>query len=115
MIAVALAINTVIYAPIAWLTRPTETVPANAWASMVVLGVVCTALAFVFLFALIGEVGAPRAQVITYINPAVALLLGVLVLGEPLTLGIAIGFPLVLIGSWLATRGGPVIEAEPHP
>ena len=56
------------------------------------LGVVCTAVAFVFLFALIGEVGAPRAQVITYINPAVALLLGVLVLGEPLTLGIAIGF-----------------------
>jgi drug/metabolite transporter (DMT)-like permease len=115
VIAVALAINTVIYAPIAWLTRPTETVPASAWASMLVLGVVCTALAFVFLFALIGEVGAPRAQVITYVNPAVALLLGVLVLGEPLTLGIAIGFPLVLVGSWLATRGGPVIEAEPHP
>ncbi len=79
------------------------------------LGVLCTALAFVFLFALIGEVGAPRAQVITYINPAVALVLGVLVLGEPLTLGIAIGFPLVLVGSWLATRGGPAVEAEPHP
>ena len=115
VIAAALAINAVIYAPFAWVTRPTEPVPGNAWASMAVLGVLCTALAFVFLFALIGEVGAPRAQVITYINPAVALLLGVLVLGEPLTLGIVIGFPLVLVGSWLATRGGAPVEAEPHP
>lgn len=115
VIAAALALNTVIYAPIAWLTRPTEPVPASAWASMVVLGVLCTAVAFVFLFALIVEVGAPRAQVITYINPAVALLLGVVLLGEPLTLGIAIGFPLVLAGSWLATRGGTSTAAEPHP
>ena len=67
------------------------------------------------LLAHIREVGAPRAQVITYITPAVALLLGVVLLGEPLTLGIAIGFPLVLVGSWLATRGGPLLEAEPHP
>lgn len=115
VIAAALAINTLIYAPFAWFARPTEAVPPEAWASMAVLGVLCTALAFVFLFALIGEVGAPRAQVITYINPAVALLLGVLVLGEPITLGIALGFPLVLVGSWLATRGGPYVEAEPHP
>jgi drug/metabolite transporter (DMT)-like permease len=115
VIAAALAINTLIYAPVAWISRPTEAVPATAWASMAVLGVLCTALAFVFLFALIGEVGAPRAQVITYVNPAVAVVLGVIVLGEPITLGIAIGFPLVLIGSWLATRGGPSLEAEPHP
>jgi drug/metabolite transporter (DMT)-like permease len=115
VIAAALAINTVIYAPLAWIARPTGTVPASAWVSMVVLGVLCTAVAFVLLFALIGEVGAPRAQVITYVNPAVALLLGVLVLGEPVTLGIVIGFPLVLVGSWLATRGGSPVESEPHP
>jgi drug/metabolite transporter (DMT)-like permease len=115
VIAVALAINTLIYAPLGWLARPTSPVPGSAWASMAVLGVLCTALAFVILFALIGEVGAPRAQVITYVNPAVAVVLGVLVLGEPLTLGIAIGFPLVLVGSWLATRSGPSVEAEPHP
>ncbi len=82
---------------------------------MAVLGVLCTAVAFVFLFALIAEVGAPRAQVITYVNPAVAVVLGVIVLSEPITLGIVIGFPLVLAGSWLATRGGNVaVEAEPH-
>ena len=115
VIAAALGINTIIYAPIAWVTRPTAPVPGTAWASMVVLGAVCTALAFVALFALIGEVGAPRAQVITYVNPAVAFMLGVLVLNEPITLGIALGFPLVLLGSWLATRGGPMVEAEPHP
>ncbi len=115
VIAAALAINTVIYLPFGILQWPTGTVPVSAWLSLVVLGVVCTALAFVMLFMLIAEIGAPRAQVITYINPAVAVVLGVLVLSEPVTLGIAIGFPLVLIGSWLGTRSGPVVEAEPHP
>lgn len=116
VIAASLGINAILYAPLAWLTRPTGDVPAEAWASMVVLGILCTAVAFVVFFALIGEVGAPRAQVITYINPAVAVVLGVVVLAEPITLGIVIGFPLVLLGSWLATRGGnAAVEAEPHP
>lgn len=115
VIAVALAINTVIYLPFGITQWPTETVPASAWLSVIVLGLLCTAVAFVLLFALISEVGAPRAQVITYINPAVAVVLGVLVLSEPVTLGIAIGFPLVLLGSWLGTRGGAAVEAEPHP
>jgi drug/metabolite transporter (DMT)-like permease len=116
VIAASLAVNSVIYAPFGWISRPTGPVPASAWWSMAVLGVLCTAVAFVLLFALIGEVGAPRAQVITYVNPAVAVVLGIVVLAEPMTLGIAIGFPLVLVGSWLATRGGRVeIEAEPHP
>lgn len=115
VIAAALAINTVIYLPFGILQWPTQPVPASAWLSLVVLGVVCTALAFVMLFMLIAEIGASRAQVITYINPAVAVILGVLVLSEPITLGIAIGFPLVLIGSWLGTRSGPAVEAEPHP
>lgn len=115
VIAAALAINTVIYLPFGILQWPTQPVPASAWLSLVVLGVVCTALAFVMLFMLIAEIGASRAQVITYINPAVAVILGVLVLSEPVTLGIAIGFPLVLIGSWLGTRSGPAVEAEPHP
>ena len=49
------------------------------------------------------EVGPARSTVITYINPAVAILLGVVLLGEPFTVGIAIGFPLILLGSWMAT------------
>ena len=116
VIAASLAINAVLYAPLAWFTRPPGEVPAEAWVSMAVLGLLCTAIAFVVFFALIGEVGAPRAQVITYINPAVAVVLGVAILSEPITLGILVGFPLVLLGSWLATRGGnPAVEAEPHP
>lgn len=67
------------------------------------LGVFCTAAAFVLFFALIAEVGPARATVITYINPVVAIALGALVLDEPLTLGMAIGFPLVIAGSILGT------------
>lgn len=115
VVAAALGINTVIYLPFGILQWPTTPVPASAWLAVVVLGLVCTAAAFVLLFMLIGEVGAPRAQVITYINPAVAVVLGVVVLSEPVTIGIAIGFPLVLLGSWLGTRSGPALEAEPHP
>ena len=62
-----------------------------------------TALAFVLFFELIGEVGPARSTVITYINPAVAIALGVALLGEPVTLGMLVGFPLILAGSWLAT------------
>jgi drug/metabolite transporter (DMT)-like permease len=72
--------------------------------SMAVLGVVCTALAFVLFFALIAAIGPVRATVITYINPAVAALLGVAVLHENFTAGMAVGFVLVIAGSVLATR-----------
>ncbi len=114
VIAVSLTINAVIYAPFAWATRPTEPVPAVAWGSTILLGALCTALAFIIFFALIAEVGPSRTTLITYVNPAVAVLLGILVLGEPITLGLVIGFPLVLLGSYLATRRAPVVESEPH-
>lgn len=115
VIAMALVINTAIYAPFAALTWPSQPVPAMAWWAVIALGLVCTALAFILFFALIAEVGPARTTVITYINPAVAVVLGVVVLSEPITWGIALGFPLVLLGSWLATRRGPVVEQEPHP
>ena len=114
MIAASLVINLFIYAPLAWVTRPTAPVPASAWWSVAALGLLCTALAFIIFFALIAEVGPSRTTFITYINPAVAVILGVIVLSEPITLGIIIGFPLVLIGSWMATRKAPAIESEPH-
>jgi len=72
--------------------------------SVLVLSIVCTAIAFVFFFALIAEIGPVRATVITYINPAVAAVLGVIVLRDNFTVGMAIGFVLVLAGSVLATR-----------
>jgi drug/metabolite transporter (DMT)-like permease len=78
-------------------------IPAAAGWSVVGLGILCTAVAFVLFFELIAEVGPARATVITYINPAVAIVLGAVVLNEPLTLGMAIGFPLVILGSILGT------------
>ena len=76
----------------------------ESWISLVVLGVVCSAIAFVIFFALIKEIGAARATLITYLNTLVALLLGIVFLGEPITLGLLIGLPLVLIGSWFAGK-----------
>jgi drug/metabolite transporter (DMT)-like permease len=81
--------------------------------SVVGLAVVCTALAFLLFFALIAEVGPVRATVITYVNPAVAAVVGVAVLSEHITAGMVIGFALVLAGSVLATRRGPGAVAKP--
>ena len=82
-----------------------------ALVSIAVLGIVCTAVAMLLMFYLVNHAGASRATVITYINPVVATLLGVLVLDEPLGIGGAIAFGLILLGSWLAT-GGRVAPAS---
>lgn len=84
---------------------PSSLPSAKALISIAVLGVVCTAIAMLLMFYLVHHAGAARASVITYINPAVATLLGVLVLNEHLGLGGFIAFALILLGSWLATRG----------
>jgi drug/metabolite transporter (DMT)-like permease len=76
-----------------------------------ILGVVCTALAFLVFAALIDEVGPVRATVITYFYPAVAAVLGVLVLHEDFSPAMAIGFALVILGSTLATRTSRPAEA----
>ena len=76
----------------------------DSWLALIGLGAICSALAFVLFFALIKEIGAARATLIVYINTLVALLLGVLFLSEPITPGLLIGLPLVLIGSWLAGK-----------
>lgn len=104
VIAGSLTIATIIYAPFAALTWPQHALDLTEWTAIGMLGVVCTAIAFIVFFALVAEVGPARTTVITYLNPAVALILGVIVLGEPITPGLLIGFPLVLLGSYLATR-----------
>jgi drug/metabolite transporter (DMT)-like permease len=71
----------------------------------VFLGLVCTAVAFVIFIVLISEAGTSRATVITYINPVVALALGVAVLGERPGTGAVAGLLLILAGSWLSTDG----------
>jgi drug/metabolite transporter (DMT)-like permease len=102
--AVALALTALVYLPLAVVQLPRHWPPLNVIGSVVGLSVVCTAAAFLLFFLLIAEVGAVRATVITYVNPAVAVLLGVTLLNEPFTVGITVGFALVLAGSVLATR-----------
>ena len=112
VIAWSLLVAGLIYLPVvayevvndSWRAPGVIEVSQNAILSVVALGVLCSAIAFVALFALIKEVGPTRTTVITYINPAVAIILGVIVLSESITTGILIGFPLVLIGSVMATR-----------
>jgi len=109
VIAWSQATAALIYVPIVAFEVATHnwnngTVHAQAWASVVGLGLICTATAFVLLFALVEEAGPSRTTLITYMNPAVAVVLGIVVLNEPFTPGIALGFPLVLLGSYFATR-----------
>jgi len=112
VVTASLIIATLVYAPFAPMVWP-EHFPASAAWSVVGLGVLCTAAAFLAFFALIAEAGAARATVITYVNPAVAIVLGALVLSEPVTLGMVIGFPLVIVGSVLGTSRARA-EARPQ-
>ena len=112
VVAASLALSSLAWAPAAAASWPTS-VSARAAASVVALALVCTAIAFLVFFALIAEVGPSRATVITFVNPAVAIALGVVVLNEHFTAGMAVGFPLVLAGSVLATRLSPAGAAPP--
>ncbi|MDP9321489.1 MAG: DMT family transporter [Chloroflexota bacterium] len=104
VVAASLALTALAYAPIGIAQLPAALPSTQVLLAIVVLGVVCTALAFLLFFALIGEVGPIRATIITYFNPAVAIVLGVLLLNESFTVGIAVGFALIAIGSFVATR-----------
>jgi drug/metabolite transporter (DMT)-like permease len=103
VIAASLALCALAYAPAGLAQLPPALPPASVLLAVAGLGVLCTALAFVLFFKLIEEIGPVRSTVITYVNPAVAVVAGVLVLGEPFTAATAAGFALILAGSWLAT------------
>jgi len=113
VVTASLVLTAVAYAPFAAARWPERTPSAEVVASVLGLAVVCTALAFLLFFALIGEVGPVRATVITYVNPAVAAAVGVTFLDEHLTAGMVVGFALVLAGSLLATGRGPEPVPEP--
>jgi drug/metabolite transporter (DMT)-like permease len=104
VVAASLTLTLIAYAPVGIAQLPRALPSPQVILAVTVLGVICTALAFLIFFPLVAEVGAARATVITYVNPAVALALGVAFLGEPLTVGIVLGFVLIVLGSVLATR-----------
>jgi drug/metabolite transporter (DMT)-like permease len=109
VVAASLALCALLYAPVGIAQLPPAMPALPVVGAVLGLGVLCTALAFLLFFRLIAEVGPVRATVITYLNPAVAMVAGVALLGERLTVGMAIGFPVILAGSWLAT--GPASGA----
>lgn len=100
----AMIITTIFYFPFAMATLPTQLPSLKAIGSVAGLGIFCTAFAFILFFKVLAEVGPPRASLVTYLNTAVAVVLGVVLLNEPLTLGIKLGLPLVLLGSYFASR-----------
>jgi drug/metabolite transporter (DMT)-like permease len=120
-VATSLGIATIVLLPTTLWSLPTRVPSLLVLTSLVVLGVVCSALALWLFVYLIAQIGAARAAVITYVNPAVAALLGVMVLHEPFGPGAVLGLALILLGSWLATHSGkstviPVkgtVSAEP--
>lgn len=113
VVAASLLLSAIVYAPFAAANWPSAMPSAHVVESVLGLAIICTALAFLVFFALIAEVGPVRATVITYINPAVAAILGVALLDEHLTTGMVVGFALVLTGCVLATGRSP--EAIPEP
>ena len=110
----------IVYLPIALVTQ-TQVPTAGAVLNVVLLTVLFTAVAFIAFFALIAEVGPVRAPLFTYINPLVAIALGILILAEPLSLSLLLGFPIVIIGCVLAAGGiprraaGAPVLPEPDP
>ena len=116
VIAVSLGVTAVAFAPIAAFSVPEHMPSAKVIGSVLGLAVVCTAVAFLFFFALIAEIGPVRPTLMTYVNPAVAAVLGVALLDERFTVGMGIGFALVLAGSALAMRPStraPAGSADP--
>ena len=99
----AMAITSVFWAPVAIANWPSS-ISLNSALSLLALGVFSTALAFIFFFKVMAEIGPARGSLVTYLNTAIAVVLGVIILKEPLTVGIVVGLPLVLVGSYLASR-----------
>lgn len=107
VITVSMAMVSLIYTPFAFVNLPGEleaTPPVSSIVAVVYLGLIASAVAFIVFFALIKEIGPGRATLITYVNVVVAFILGVVFLGEPLTPGFLVGFPLVVAGSYLASQ-----------
>jgi drug/metabolite transporter (DMT)-like permease len=104
-VAASLALGTLLLTPLALADLPDAVPSSEALASIAVLGLVCSAAAFLLFFRLIVEIGPGRATVITYMNPVVALALGVAILDESVTTGVVVGLLLIVAGSWLATDG----------
>lgn len=101
---IAMAMTAIFYSPALLLLWPDRAIGTTAIYSVIALGVFSTGIAFAVFFTVMAEIGPARASLVTYMNTAFAVVLGVIILSEPLTIGIIVGLPLVLVGSYLASR-----------
>jgi len=101
---IAMVMTAIFYAPALFFFWPDHSISNEAIYSLIALGVLSTGIAFAVFFTVMAEIGPTRASLVTYMNTAFAVVLGVIILNEPLTVGIIVGLPLVLIGSFLASR-----------
>ena len=119
LVAGSMLSSTVLLAPFAAFALPTPPVRSTSWASLAALGLFCTAIAMIAFYALIADVGPNKAGLVTYVNPLVAVLLGVALLDEPLRWSLPVGAVLILAGCWLSTRrprpARPAESAEAAP
>ena len=102
--SISMLLTAIFYAPFAALHLPKSSVSLNATLSVLGLGIFSTAMAFYYFFMLMAEIGPARSSLVTYLNTAIAVFLGVVLLNEKFTIGMALGLPLVLAGSYLASR-----------
>ena len=105
MMGASLSVAALILTPFAAVDTPDRLPSAGALEAVAALGLLCTAVAFVVFTVLIREAGTSRATVITYVNPVIAVALGVTLLGERPGAGAIAGLLLILAGSWLSTSG----------
>ena len=105
VVAAECVVATVVLLPLAVMRLPKRVPDLEVMVSLLVLGLICTALAYLTFFTLVSEVGASRGTVFTYVNPAISVLLGVTLLSEPLNAAMVAGFILIIAGSWLSTGG----------
>ena len=114
VVTVECLVSTIVLSPLALTHLPARMPGLDVIISLLILGLICTALAYLLFFALIAEVGASRGTVFTYVNPAISVLLGVALLGEPLSIVTIAGFILIIVGSWLSTGGAlPILMGHP--
>jgi drug/metabolite transporter (DMT)-like permease len=113
LVAGTMLSSTLLLAPFAAFAIPSEPVRRSSWAALVVLGLLCTAVALIAFYALIGDAGPNTAGLVTYVNPLVAVTLGVAVLNEPLRPSLIVGSALILGGCWLSTRSRPAVRSRP--
>jgi drug/metabolite transporter (DMT)-like permease len=112
-VAASLVVASILLLPLAVWSAPDHVPSALSLSAVAALGIACTALALYLYFYLINEAGAARASVVAYINPAVAALIGVLVLHEPFGFAAGAGLAMILFGSWLATGRSKEVGLKP--